>query len=94
MEAINVLIFAVNACCAAFICCLVSKWLRRMEDKINSLNAAVSVDISRHSYFMLEMLQRMKDYYVERGEYEKASEVQRLINSELESYKEKSEEQQ
>lgn len=76
--------FVINTFCVCFICIAVSKWLRRLEDKIDVLKAYINADINLHRLSYVELLKRLKEEAIKRDDFEAVMEIQRLINDEME----------
>lgn len=82
--ALKIVLWIINTFCVCFICISISKWLRRLEDKIDELKTMLYVDLNRYTVLYLELLKRLKDEFVKREDFESAMQMQRLINNELE----------
>jgi len=84
---IKILLTLVNTCAVAFICCIVTKWLQRIERKQDDLKALEEADFTRHTIVYLELLTRMKKEFLDKGFIEDAMKFQELINAECEKLK-------
>lgn len=82
--AAKIIMFVINTFCVCFICIAVSKWLRRLEDKIDVLKAYINADINLHRLSYVELLKRLKEEAIKRDDFEAVMEIQRLINEEME----------
>lgn len=80
----KIIMFVINTFCVCFICIAVSKWLRRLEDKIDVLKAYINADINLHRLSYMELLKRLKEEAIKRDDFEAVMEIQRLINEEIE----------
>lgn len=76
-----------NACAIIFICGVVYRHLRVMEKKLDALRWMVAADFNRHSFFYLELLEKLKFELCEQERYEEAMKIQKLINIELKNHK-------
>lgn len=82
--AAKIIMFVINTFCVCFICLAISKWLRRLEDKIDVLKAYIKADINLHRLSYMELLKRLKEEAIKRDDFEAVMEIQRLINEEME----------
>lgn len=72
--------FFINTWCVCFICIFVSKWLRRLENKVDELKAYVNL----HRLAYMELLKRLKDEAIKQDDFKAVMEIQRMINEEME----------
>ena len=80
----KLLIFVINTFCVCFVCIVVSKWLHRMEDKIDVLKAYIKADVNLRRLAYVELLERLREEAIKREDSVVAMGIQRLINEELE----------
>lgn len=64
---IRVAFVIINSIAFCTVCIILSKWLRRIEDKMDELKEAVYTDIARGSSAYLEFLYRYKEQLVRKG---------------------------
>lgn len=79
---IRVAFVIINSIAFCTVCIILSKWLRRIEDKTDELKEAVYTDIARGSFAYLEFLYRYKEQLVRQENYLMAAEVQKVIEFE------------
>lgn len=84
MIAAKIIIFVINTVCVCFICIAVSKWLRRLEDKVDELKAYIKADVDWHRLVGVELLKRLRDEAIKQDDFNAVMEIQRLINEEME----------
>ena len=80
----KIIMFVINTFCVCFICIAVSKWLRRLEDKIDVLKAYITTDVNLHRLAYVELLKRLREEAIKRDDSEAVMKIQHLINREME----------
>nr|DAR07341.1 MAG TPA: hypothetical protein [Caudoviricetes sp.] len=88
---INTFIFIVNCCALGFICVIVSRWIRRVEQKIDLLNKAIDVQLRRIDTMYVNQLLSLRQMFAAAEQYEQAAQMQKLIELELKLQKERDE---
>lgn len=88
---INTLIFLVNCCALVFLCFIVSRWIRRVEQKVDLLNEAIDVQLNRIDTMHVNQLLSLQQMYAATEQYEQAARVQKLIEIEVKLQKERDE---
>lgn len=89
---INTLIFLVNCCALGFLCFIISRWIGRVEQKINLLNKSIDVQLKRIDTIYVNQLLSLRQMYAATEQYEQAAQVQKLIELELRLQKERNDE--
>lgn len=79
---IRVAFVIINSIAFCTVCIILSKWLRRIEDKTDELKEAVYTDIARGSFAYLEFLYRYNEQLVREGNYLMAAKIQKVIELE------------
>lgn len=79
---IRVAFVIINSIAFCTVCIILSKWLRRIEDKTDELKEAVYTDIARGSFAYLEFLYRYKEQLVRKENYLMAAKIQKVIELE------------
>ncbi len=79
---IRVAFVIINSIAFCTVCIILSKWLRRIEDKKDELKEAVYTDIARGSFAYLEFLYRYKEQLVSKENYIMAAKIQKVIELE------------
>ena len=77
----------VNWCAVVFICISISKWMQRIERRQALIQHMIKADFNRYSILYIELLKRMKKEFCDKDMFEKAMQMQKLINVELERLK-------
>lgn len=81
---INALFFTVNSCAVLFIVIVVTRAIKRMENKLDYHIALMQYIRLRQSAMFLSTLKEIKERLVNRELYEEAKVIQELIDKELE----------
>lgn len=76
--------FFINTWCVCFICIFISKWLRRLENKVDELKAYIKADVNLHRLAYVELLKRLRNEAIKREDFRAVMEIQRMINEEME----------
>lgn len=88
---INTFIFIVNCCALGFLCVIVSRWIRRVEQKIDLLNKSIDAQLNRIDTIYVNQLLSLRQMYAATEQYEQAAQVHKLIELELKLQKERDE---
>ena len=86
---INVIASTINCCALAFICVIFSKWIGRVEQKINLLNKSINTQLNRIDTMYVNQLLSLQQMYAATEQYERAAQVQKLIELEVKLQKER-----
>lgn len=86
---INVILFIINCCTLAFLCFIVSRWIARVEQKIDLLNKLVDTQLNRIDTMYVNQLLSLQQMYAATEQYERAAQVQKLIELEVKLQKER-----
>lgn len=87
----NVVVFIINCCAIAFVCFLISKWVERVEQKIDLLNKLVDTQLNRIETMYVNQLLSLQQMYAATEQYERAAQVQKVIELEVKLQKERNE---
>lgn len=85
---INAIFFTVNCFALCFFCIIVSRWYRRMEDKLNEVKEYTLRVSRREDLVYMNQLQWLKSKLIEEERYEEAYEINKCIEEELRKIKE------
>lgn len=73
-----------------FVCIMVSKWHRRMEDKLDEIREYTRRVSDRNDVVYMNQLQWLKSKLIEEERYEEANEINKCINIEMNRLMQKS----
>lgn len=82
---IKVSISLFNAIALGFVLIMVSRWHRRMEDKLNEIREYTRRVSDRDDVIYMNQLQWLKSKLVEEERYEEADKIDKLIKQELDN---------
>ena len=88
---INIIIFAINCCALAFLCFIVSRWIGRAEQNIDLLNKSVDTQLKRLDAVYMNSLLLLQQMYATTEQYERAAQLQKVIELEVKLQKERNE---
>lgn len=80
---INAVFFIINSFAMCFVCIMVSKWHRRMEDKLDEIREYARRVSDRNDVVYVNQLQLIKIKLIEEERYEEANEINKCIEMEL-----------
>ena len=80
---INAVFFIINSFAMCFVCIMVSKWHRRMEDKLDEIRGYIRRVSDRNDVVYIAQLQWLKIKLIEEERYEEAPVVSKFINIEM-----------
>ncbi|WP_278423754.1 hypothetical protein [Bacteroides clarus] len=83
---INAILFTVNTFSVCFICIMVSRWHRRMEDKLNEVKEYTRRVSRREDLVYMNQLYWLKDRLIEEERYEEADRINKCIEAEFNDY--------
>lgn len=86
---INAIVFTINCCAIIFLCFIVSRWIARVEQKIDLLNKLVDTQLNRIDTMYVNQLLSLQQMYAATEQYERAAQVQKLIELEVKLQKER-----
>lgn len=70
---------------------IVSRWIRRVEQKIDLLNKSIDAQLNRIDTIYVNQLLSLRQMYAATEQYEQAAQVHKLIELELKLQKERDE---
>lgn len=79
----NTVFFFINCFCLCFVCLMVSKWHRRMEDKLDNIQKNIRHVADRNDAVYINQLEQIKLKLVEEERYEEADKIKKIIEKEL-----------
>ena len=85
---IKISITLFNAIALGFVLVLVSKWHRRMEDKLDEIREYTRRISDRNDVVYMNQLQWLKSKLIEEERYEEANKINKCIEEELRKIKE------
>lgn len=80
--ALKIAFTLINTCGLILALVVFSKWLVRMERRQELLQDTLDADINRYAVLYLELLTRIKNEFLQKGQVEDAMQFQKLINAE------------
>lgn len=83
---INAIFFTVNCFALCFFCIIVSRWHRRMEDKLNEVKEYTRRVSRREDLVYMNQLQWLKSKLIEEERYEEADRINKCIEAEFNDY--------
>lgn len=84
---IKAILAAFNAAVLAFVIVLVSKWHRRMEDKLDDIQRYLRHVSDRNDAVYLNQLESLKAELIKQERYEEAERVSKCIEQEFDDFK-------
>lgn len=87
---INAVFFIINSFAMCFVYIMVSKWHRRMEDKLDEIRGYIRRVSDRNDVVYIAQLQWLKIKLIEEERYEEANEINKCINIEMNRLMQKS----
>lgn len=89
---LTLILFFLASCCAiSVICILLTRWMQRVEKKINDIKKSIHVSTRRLDSVYVNQLLSLQQTYVATEQYEWAAQVHKLIELELKLQKERDE---
>lgn len=86
---IKIALFILNATTVAIIVILISKWHKRMEDKLNSIQRYIHHVTDRNDIVYINQLESLKRELIKAERYEDAEKIRKCIEDEYSNLKEK-----
>lgn len=84
---INAIFFTVNCFALCFVCVIVSKWHRRMEDKLNEVKEYTRRVSRREDLVYMNQLYWLKDMLIKEERYEEVDRINKCIEDEYNNLK-------
>lgn len=84
---IKIILFVVNTFVVCFILIMVSKWHRRMEDKLDEIREYTRRVSDRNNVVYINQFQWLKDKLIEEERYEEADKINKCIEDEFNKIK-------
>lgn len=88
---LKIALFILNATTVAIIVILISKWHKRMEDKLNSIQRYIHHVTDRNDIVYINQLEEIKRRLIESERYEDADKISKCIEIEYSNLKRKME---
>ena len=88
---LQIALFILNATTVAIIVILISKWHKRMEDKLNSIQRYIHHVTERNDIVYINQLEEIKRILIESERYEDADKISKCIEIEYSNLKRKME---
>lgn len=86
---LKIALFILNATTVAIIVILISKWHKRMEDKLNSIQRYIHHVTDRNDIVYINQLEEIKRRLIESERYEDADKISKCIEIEYSNLKRK-----
>ena len=80
---LKIALFILNVTTVAIIVILISKWHRRMEDKLNDIKSYIQHITDRNDIVYINQLEEIKRILIESERYEDAAKIKKMIDEEL-----------
>lgn len=84
---IKIALFILNVSTVAFIVIMISKWHKRMEDKLNSIQRYIHHVTDRNDIVYINQLEEIKRILIESERYEEADKICKCIEIEFDNLK-------
>ena len=86
---LKIALFILNATTIAIVVILISKWRRRMEDKLNDIKSYIQHVADRNDIVYINQLEEIKRILIESERYEDAAKISKCIEDEYSNLKRK-----
>lgn len=86
---LKIALFILNATTVAIVVILISKWHRRMEDKLNGIKSYIQHVTDRNDIVYINQLEEIKRILIESERYEDAAKISKCIEDEYSNLKKK-----
>lgn len=86
---LKIALFILNATTVAIVVILISKWNRRMEDKLNGIKSYIQHVTDRNDIVYINQLEEIKRILIESERYEDAAKISKCIEDEYSNLKRK-----
>lgn len=84
---IKIALFILNVSTVAFIVIMISKWHKRMEDKLNDIKSYIQHVTDRNDIVYINQLEEIKRILIESERYEEADKISKCIEDEYSNLK-------
>jgi hypothetical protein len=84
---IKIALFILNVSTVAFIVIMISKWHKRMEDKLDSIQRYIHHVTDRNDIVYINQLEEIKRILIESERYEDADKINKCIEIEFDNFK-------
>jgi hypothetical protein len=84
---IKIALFILNVSTVAIIVILISKWHKRMEDKLNDIKSYIHHVTDRNDIVYINQLEEIKRILIESERYEDADKISKCIEDEYSNLK-------
>lgn len=91
---LKIALFILNATTVAIVVILISKWNRRMEDKLNGIKSYIQHVTDRNDIVYINQLEEIKRILIESERYEDAAKISKCIEDEYSNLKRKIEDRE
>ena len=91
---LKIALFILNATTVAIVVILISKWHRRMEDKLNGIKSYIQHVTDRNDIVYINQLEEIKRILIESERYEDAAKISKCIEDEYSNLKRKMEDRE
>ena len=86
---LKIALFILNVTTVAIVVILISKWHRRMEDKLNDIKSYIQHITDRNDIIYINQLEEIKRILIESERYEDAAKISKYIEDEYSNLKRK-----
>lgn len=86
---LKIALFILNATTVAIVVILISKWHRRMEDKLNDIKSYIQHVTDRNDIVYINQLENLKIDLIKAERYEDAAKISKCIEDEYSNLKRK-----
>lgn len=91
---IKIALFIINVTTVAFILIMISKWHRRMEDKLNDIKSYIQHVTDRNDIVYINQLENLKRGLIKAERYEDVEKISKCIEQEYNYLKRKIEDRE
>lgn len=88
---LKIALFVLNATTVAIVVILISKWHRRMEDKLNDIKSYIQHITDRNDIVYINQLENLKIDLIKAERYEDVAKISKCIEDEYSNLKRKME---
>lgn len=86
---LKIALFILNAATVAIIVIMISRWHKRMEDKLNDIKSYIHHVTDRNDIVYINQLEEIKRILIESERYEEADKISKCIEIEFDNLKER-----
>lgn len=91
---LKIALFILNATTVAIVVILISKWHRRMEDKLNGIKSYIQHVTDRNDIVYINQLEEIRRILIKAERYEDAAKISKCIEDEYSNLKRKMEDRE